>query len=73
MATNMSDGLVGVLSDKTRFLLLFTTVQHDAEAGSLKKFLLLDDAVVAVKSAKFIVLRHPIDLLFLTLNCGHRH
>ncbi|KAJ8513582.1 hypothetical protein OPV22_004016 [Ensete ventricosum] len=29
--------LVGVLSDKTRFLLLFTTVQHDAEVGSLKK------------------------------------
>ncbi|WOL19585.1 kinesin-like protein KIN-8B [Canna indica] len=46
------------------------SLPHDVEAGALKKVILSDGAVVTVKGAKSISLRHPIDLP-LPLNRSH--
>jgi hypothetical protein len=37
-------------------------VQHDVDAGVLKKVILADGAVVTVKGARSVSLRHPLDL-----------
>lgn len=37
-------------------------LQHDVDAGVLKKVILADGAVVTVKGARSVSLRHPIDL-----------
>ena len=37
------------------------SLQHDVEAGVLKKIILSDGAVVTVKGAKSISLQHPLD------------
>jgi hypothetical protein len=42
--------------------LLFFNLQHDVDAGVLKKVILADGAVVPVKGARSVSLRHPIDL-----------
>ncbi|KAG1348099.1 hypothetical protein COCNU_06G019280 [Cocos nucifera] len=44
---------------------------HDVESSVLKKIILSDGAVVIVKDAKSISLRHPLDLP-LPLNCTHQ-
>lgn len=44
-------------------------MQHDVEAGALKKVILSGGSVMTVKSAKSISLWLPIDLL-LPLNCS---
>ncbi|CAL9093544.1 unnamed protein product [Musa textilis] len=46
------------------------SLPHDVEAGALKKVILSDGAVVTVKGAKSVSLRHPIDLP-LPLNRSH--
>lgn len=46
-------------------------LQHDVEAGVLKKIILSDGVVVTVKGAKSISLLHPLDLL-LPLNRTHQ-
>ncbi|KAG6536294.1 uncharacterized protein LOC122024461 [Zingiber officinale] len=46
------------------------SLPHDVEAGALKKVILSDGAVVTVKGAKSISLRHPIDIP-LPLNRSH--
>ncbi|XP_074560269.1 protein TUNICAMYCIN INDUCED 1 [Curcuma longa] len=46
------------------------SLPHDVEAGALKKVILSDGAVVTVKGAKSISLRHSIDLP-LPLNRSH--
>ncbi|XWS55244.1 hypothetical protein CRYUN_Cryun10bG0158700 [Craigia yunnanensis] len=45
-------------------------LQHDVDAGVLKKVILADGAVVTVKGARSVSLRHPIDLP-LPLNRTH--
>lgn len=41
---------------------LFGIIQHDVDAGMLKKVILADGAVVTVKGARSVSLRHPIEL-----------
>ena len=46
------------------------SLQHDVDAGALKKVLLSDGAVVTVKGARSVSLRHPLELP-LPLNRSH--
>ncbi|KAL4555931.1 hypothetical protein LXL04_038565 [Taraxacum kok-saghyz] len=43
-------------------LTIVNDIQHDVDAGELKKVILADGAVVTVKGAKSVSLRHPIEL-----------
>lgn len=43
-------------------LMLIWFLQHDVDAGVLKKVVLADGAVVTVKGARSVSLRHPLDL-----------
>lgn len=43
-------------------LLVDLFLQHDVDAGVLKKVVLADGAVVTVKGARSVSLRHPLDL-----------
>ncbi|KAJ4967234.1 hypothetical protein NE237_019083 [Protea cynaroides] len=46
------------------------SLPHDVEAGELKKVVLADGAIVTVKGARSVMLRHPLDLP-LPLNQSH--
>ncbi|KAJ6839334.1 uncharacterized protein M6B38_315110 [Iris pallida] len=46
------------------------SLPHDVEAGTLKKVILSDGAVVTVKGARSVTLRHPLELP-LPLNRSH--
>lgn len=47
---------------RSHWLCLVSTLQHDIDAGVLKKVILAEDDVVTVKGARSVSLWHPLDL-----------